>query len=44
LGLTISRQLAKLLSGDVTVTSQPRIGSTFTLQGSMAGPLPAWSD
>jgi CheY-like chemotaxis protein len=32
LGLTISRQLAKLLSGDVTVTSQPGIGSTFTLQ------------
>jgi PAS domain S-box-containing protein len=32
LGLTISRQLAKLLSGDVTATSQPNIGSTFTLK------------
>ena len=32
LGLTISRQLAKLLSGDVTATSQPGVGSTFTLR------------
>jgi signal transduction histidine kinase/CheY-like chemotaxis protein len=32
LGLTISRQLAKLLSGDVTVISQPGIGSIFTLK------------
>jgi len=32
LGLTISRQLARLLSGDITVTSQPRVGSTFTLR------------
>jgi PAS domain S-box-containing protein len=31
LGLTISRQLAKLLDGDVTATSQADIGSTFTL-------------
>jgi signal transduction histidine kinase len=40
LGLTISRQLAKLLQGDVTVMSQPGIGSTFTLKvdgGSSAG-------
>jgi len=31
LGLTISRLLAKLLNGDITATSQPGIGSTFTL-------------
>lgn len=31
LGLTISRRLARLMGGDLTVSSMPGLGSTFTL-------------
>lgn len=32
LGLTISRKLARMMGGDVTVTSKPGAGSTFTFE------------
>ena len=41
LGLAISRKLARMMGGDVTLTSQPGVGSTFTLtfQASAAAAL-----
>ncbi len=32
LGLSISRGLARLMHGDITLTSEPGVGSTFTLE------------
>jgi signal transduction histidine kinase len=32
LGLSVSRQLARLLKGDLTVSSRPGVGSTFVLE------------
>jgi signal transduction histidine kinase len=31
LGLTIARRISRLLGGDVSATSEPRHGATFTL-------------
>ena len=37
LGLTISRRLARMMGGDITVASEPEKGSTFTLRLSLLG-------
>jgi PAS domain S-box-containing protein len=40
IGLVISRRLAELMGGTLTVTSRAGVGSTFTLRLPAAGPLP----
>ena len=39
LGLTIARKLARVLGGDISVESQPGVGSRFTLTLPVSGPL-----
>ena len=40
LGLALSRKLARMMGGDVTVTSEPGKGSVFTVRLPTSGPTP----
>jgi signal transduction histidine kinase len=42
LGLALSRKLARMMGGDVTVASEPGKGSVFTVRLPGGAPSPTW--